>query len=80
MIVATGTSQRHVSSLADQLIEVLKKAGYDHVPVEGRETGEWVLVDAGDVIVHLFKPDVRSHYNIEKMWAAPMPKVAEAVI
>lgn len=69
MIIASGTSQRHVGSLADRVKEALNDAGFEHVPVEGRETCDWVLVDAGDIIVHLFKPEARAHYNLEKMWA-----------
>lgn len=69
MIIASGTSQRHVGSLADRVKQTLQDAGLEHVPVEGREACDWVLVDAGDVIVHLFKPDARAHYNLEKMWA-----------
>lgn len=78
MIVASGTSQRHVSALASHVVETLKKAGYPQVPVEGREAGEWVLVDAGDIIVHLFKPEVRSYFNIEKMWSMQLPQQVEA--
>lgn len=69
MVVASGTSARHVTALADHLTQALKKHGYETVPTEGMEAGEWVLVDAGDVIVHLFKPDVRDHYKLEKMWS-----------
>ena len=73
MIVASGTSGRHVGALADYVVTALKQAGYESVPTEGRETGDWVLVDAGDVIVHVFKPDTRNHYNLEKMWATAIP-------
>ncbi len=69
MVVATGTSARHVASLADQIVTALKEAGMTHVPTEGREAGEWVLVDAGDIVVHIFHPEARAHYNLEKMWA-----------
>lgn len=78
MIVANGTSQRHLSSLASRVVEALKEAGYTHVPVEGEEGGEWVLVDAGDIIVHLFHPDMRSYYNLEKMWSVSVPQVEAA--
>lgn len=77
MIVASGTSSRHVASLSDAVVQALEDAGYEHVPVEGKESCEWVLVDAGDIIVHLFKPDVRAHYNLEKMWSVSLPKSAE---
>lgn len=74
MVVANGTSQRHVAALADRLVGVLKSVGFDHVPVEGKETGDWVLIDAGDIVVHLFKPEVRSYYNLEKMWSVAIPE------
>ena len=74
MVIASGTSSRHVSSLSEAVVQALKGAGYEHVPVEGTEGGEWVLVDAGDVIVHLFKSETRQHYNLEKMWSMPAPK------
>lgn len=69
MVIASGTSQRHVSSLAEMLVQTLKESGYERVPTEGKATGEWVLVDAGPIIVHLFHPDMREHYNLEKMWS-----------
>jgi ribosome-associated protein len=78
MIIASGTSARHVGSLADNVVEALKKAGYDSVPTEGKDACEWVLVDAGDVIVHLFHPETRSHYNLEKMWSVALPAQVEA--
>lgn len=77
MVIASGTSARHVLSLADKVSEALKKAGYKHIPVEGKESCEWVLVDAGDIIVHLFKPEVRNHYNLEKMWSVVLPQQVE---
>lgn len=79
MIVATGTSARHVGALADYVVTALKKSGYSTVPTEGRESGDWVLVDAGDVIVHIFKPETREHYNIEKMWSANIPAAEVAL-
>ncbi len=71
MIVASGRSQRHVAALANHVAEALKKAGTPALHIEGRETADWVLLDAGDVVVHLFRPEVRQFYNIEKMWALP---------
>ena len=65
-----------MSSLSDAVVQALEDAGYQHVPVEGRESGEWVLVDAGDIIVHLFKPDVRQNYNLEKMWSVTLPEAS----
>jgi ribosome-associated protein len=72
MVVTTGRSNRHVSAIADQVIEELKKQGY-HPRVEGQPHCDWVLIDAGDVIVHIFRPEVRSFYNLEKMWGADRP-------
>jgi ribosome-associated protein len=79
MILATGRSQRQLSSMADHLVKKLKALGHGPVPVEGQEVGDWVLIDAGDVIVHLFKPEVRAHYNLEKMWDAELPELGRAV-
>jgi ribosome-associated protein len=69
MVVASGRSQRHVASIADEVIEQLHKAGLARVRVEGQRVGDWVLIDAGDVIVHIFRPEVRLFYNLEKMWS-----------
>ena len=71
MVVATGRSERHVKSMAENLIGRLGKAGW-RARAEGLGKGEWVLVDAGDVVIHLFKPDVRNFYNLEKMWAVEL--------
>lgn len=70
MIVASGTSGRMVSAMADHLMVKLKAMGLKPQS-EGQKYGDWVLVDAGDVIVHLFRPEVRTFYNIERIWAAP---------
>jgi len=69
MVVTSGRSQRHVSSVADHLIKDIEAAGCPRVRVEGMRQGDWVLIDAGDVIVHVFRPEVRSFYNLEKMWS-----------
>lgn len=71
MIVASGRSQRHVASLASNLQDKLKQSGHVPLSVEGMENADWVLIDMGDVIVHLFKPETREFYNIEKMWSIP---------
>ncbi len=71
MIVASGRAPRHVVALADYVTDLLKKDGNPPLSVEGKETGDWVLIDAGDVVVHIFRPEVRQFYNIEKMWALP---------
>jgi ribosome-associated protein len=73
IVVATGTSSRHVSALADKLVDKLSEAGLKNLRTEGARQGDWVIVDAGDIIVHLFRPEVRDFYNLEKMWrSAPM--------
>lgn len=69
MIVASGRAPRHVAALADYVTDLLKKRGTPPLSVEGKDTGDWVLIDAGDVVVHIFRPEVRQFYNIEKMWA-----------
>jgi ribosome-associated protein len=74
MVVATGRSQRHVGAMADHLIEKLKAEGLISVPAEGMRQGDWVLLDAGDVVVHLFRPEVRAFYNLEKMWRHRVPE------
>ena len=69
MIVASGRSHRHVGAIADRLTRDLKEAGYGSAAVEGLPHCDWVLVDTGDVIIHIFRPEVREFYNIEKMWS-----------
>jgi ribosome-associated protein len=69
MIIASGRSQRHVSALADHVLRRLKEAGAGRVRAEGLAAADWVLIDAGDVIIHLFRPEVRAYYNLEKMWS-----------
>jgi ribosome-associated protein len=73
MIVASGRAPRHVTALADYVADALKKNGTPPLSVEGKESGDWVLIDAGDIVVHIFRPEVRHFYNIEKMWALPAP-------
>ena len=70
MVVASGRSHRHVAAVADHLLKALKDTGA-HPRVEGLSSADWVLVDAGDVIVHVFRPEVREFYSIEEMWQAP---------
>jgi ribosome-associated protein len=74
MIVATGRSGRHVNAIADQVVDELSKHGMKNIRIEGIPQCDWVLVDAGDVIVHIFRPEVRSFYNLEKLWAANVPE------
>jgi ribosome-associated protein len=73
MVLASGRSQRHVGAVADQLINKLKDEGYGRARVEGQPHCDWVLIDTGDVIVHIFRPEVREFYNLEKMWSADRP-------
>ena len=73
MVVASGRSHRHVGAMADHLLRTLKDNGYGRARVEGLPHCDWVLIDAGDVIVHLFRPEVRAFYNIEKIWSVDAP-------
>ncbi len=76
MIIASGRSNRHVAAIAEHLVERLKKRGLTPLSVEGLAQADWVLIDAGDVIAHIFRPEVRSFYNLEKMWSVPLPEQA----
>jgi len=78
MVIATGRSQRQLAAMADHLVVKLKDRGLVPVPVEGKDQGDWVLIDAGDVIVHLFRPEARALYNLEKMWAMDWPEAERA--
>jgi ribosome-associated protein len=69
MVVTSGRSQRHVAAVADHVVKDLEEAGITGIRVEGMKQGDWVLIDAGDVIVHVFRPEVRDFYGLEKMWA-----------
>ena len=71
LIIASGRSARQVGALGDYVLDKLKAIGHRGAGVEGKENGDWVLIDAGDLIVHLFRPEVRAYYNLEKMWGAP---------
>ncbi len=74
MIVASGTSSRHLQSLSEILLSELKKLGIDNCRIEGKESKDWKLVDAHDVIVHIFHPEKREFYDLEKMWSEEIPK------
>ncbi|MXN66691.1 ribosome silencing factor [Stappia sp. GBMRC 2046] len=73
MVVTSGRSHRHVGAIADHLLRDLKDSGHGAARVEGLSACDWVLIDAGDVVIHIFRPEVRGFYNIEKMWAADIP-------
>lgn len=73
MIVATGRSDRHVGAIAEQIGRKLKEQGLGRIRVEGMEACDWVLIDTGDIIVHVFRDEVREFYNLEKMWSADRP-------
>lgn len=78
MVIASGTSSRQVAAMADHLLEKMKQSGVKDATVEGLRQGDWVLIDAGDAIVHLFRPEVRGFYNLEKMWGVALPEPASA--
>jgi ribosome-associated protein len=69
MVIASGRSTRQVAAMAQKLAEKVKQSGYGPVRIEGLPSADWVLIDAGDVVVHLFRPEVRSFYNLERMWS-----------
>jgi ribosome-associated protein len=78
LVVASGRSHRHVGAMADHLLRALKDEGYGRARVEGLPSCDWVLIDTGDVIIHLFRPEVRTFYNIEKIWAVDSPHRTQA--
>lgn len=71
MVIASGRSHRHVAAIAEHLVEALKQSGHPHIRVEGLPAADWVLIDLGGIIVHVFRPEVREFYNLEKMWQTP---------
>ncbi len=73
MVVASGRSDRHVDAIANQVVAALAKIGKTNVRVEGKPLCDWVLIDEGDVIVHIFRPEVRTFYNLEKLWSPGRP-------
>jgi|TARA_Y100000389_G_scaffold46605_1_gene41635 ribosome-associated protein len=74
MIIASGTSSRHIQSLSEQVLEKLKNNGVKNSKIEGKESGEWKLVDGIDLIIHIFHPEKRKFYELEKIWAELIPK------
>ncbi|NQW01984.1 MAG: ribosome silencing factor [Rhodospirillales bacterium] len=79
LVIATGTSQRHVGAMTDHIQRKLKTEGVKGIAVEGTPQCDWVLIDAGDVIIHLFRPEVRDFYNLEKIWTAPTAPATETL-
>ena len=73
MVIASGRSDRHVGAIGDQLQRKLKEAGVGRIRAEGMETCDWVLIDVGDIIIHIFRPEVREFYKLEKMWTGERP-------
>ena len=74
MVIASGTSSRHLQALSEILVTQLKKLGIDNCRIEGKDSSDWKLVDANDVIVHIFHPEKRDFYDLEKMWSEEIPK------
>ena len=74
MIIASGTSSRHIQSLSEQVLEKIRKSGIPNCKIEGKDSSEWKLVDGVDLIVHIFHPEKRKFYELEKMWSELIPK------
>ena len=79
MIIASGTSSRHLQALSEILVTELKKIGLNDCRIEGRESTDWKLVDAFDIIIHIFNPEKREFYDLEKMWSEEIPKEKVAI-
>ena len=79
MIIASGTSSRHLQSLSENLVSELKKIGINNCRIEGKDSSDWKLVDVIDIIVHIFHPEKREFYDLEKMWSEPLPKEKAAI-
>ena len=77
LVIASGTSSRHIQSMAEQVIDKVKKSGEQPLGTEGKGSGDWVLVDLSDIIVHLLMPEARARYDLEHLWAAPETKKGE---
>ena len=74
MIIASGNSSRHIQALSEIILEMLKKKGIENCQLEGRDSKEWKLIDAKDIIIHIFHPEKRKFYNLERMWSELIPK------
>ena len=79
MIVATGRSSTHVGAIADKIVKACRDGGFKTPRIEGQPVNDWVLIDAGDAIIHIFRPEIRQFYNLEKMWAPERPAEPRAV-
>lgn len=79
MFVATGRSSTHVGAIAERIVKACREAGVRTPRIEGQPVNDWVLIDAGDAIVHIFRPDIRQFYNLEKMWAPERPAEPRAL-
>ena len=78
LVIASADSNRQVKALAHHVRDKLKEAGAEVIGIEGEETGDWVLVDCGDIVVHVMQPAVRSYYNLEELWESAAPRRAKA--
>ena len=74
MIIASGNSSRHIQAISEKLVDELKKKGINNCRLEGRDSNDWKLIDAIDIIIHIFHPEKRKFYNLEKMWSELIPK------
>tara|TARA_B100001179_G_C18435096_1_gene336368 strand:+ start:294 stop:644 length:351 start_codon:yes stop_codon:yes gene_type:complete len=79
MIIASGRSQRHVLALGEKILQRAKESKLTKYLIEGQKNGEWILIDIGDIIIHLFKPEIRKHYNLEKLWSGELPSLTEEI-
>ena len=79
MVIASGTSSRHLQALSENLVTELKKIGLENCRIEGKDSNDWKLVDAIDIIIHIFNPEKREFYDLEKMWSEEIPKEKAAV-
>lgn len=77
MVIASGRSVRHVGAIADHLLRAIKESGVGSAQTEGQSSGDWVLIDTGDIIIHLFRPEVREFYNLEKMWSPELSNASD---
>ncbi len=80
MVVASAENVRQVGAMADHLREKLKAAGIKKISIEGLENCDWVLIDSGDIIIHIFRPEVRDFYNLEKLWAEALPETPDVTV